>query len=42
MIQPLAILLQYTRVTDRRQTDKQHLVTMAAFGMQLQRSAKKY
>jgi len=31
---------QYIRVTERRQTDRQHLMTIAELAMELQRSLK--
>ena len=42
MIVSLAVLSQYTCVTNRRQTDRRHLVAIAELAMQLQRSAKNY
>ena len=40
MILASAVLSQYTRVTDRRQTTERHLIGIVELAMQLQRSAK--
>ena len=42
MILASAVLSQYTRVTDRQTTDRQHLIGTAELAMQLERSAKNH